>query len=442
IAEGDRIQLGVPLENRETAEYEYEVIKDEWEKIRPFLAQRSDLGKAKNSRTKRKFSVEELETSGSEGPSNSRCKRDRMSCDNEPLDESCGQAEQARRLTEKMDVKLPSGSSEGGGGPVHGMDPVHSKKAVTVPQKDQKGSVLAESWTGLKMLRKSLVDTMKLKVKVQEKQTAVLNVKQKRRKCDQKEILVMEQELQELQNQLCMEQEHQQQQVEELERTFCKEQQKLEGEKSQQGEENLKEQLAQVLQEASDYEFRFGLTHHALMEELNRNKRDFEEIIRAKNKELEETKEEKEKVRAQKEEVLNQMNDVLENELQCTICSEHFIEAVTLNCAHSFCSYCINEWTKRKVECPICRQEIKSKTRSLVLDNCINRMVEKLDVQMKEHRLSLIRERKEKQNVMVKPATDNDNGVPSSTYSIFSMSSCDSEDSEEDSSYGESYYVI
>ncbi|NWI79709.1 RNF8 ligase, partial [Dryoscopus gambensis] len=391
IAEGDRIQLGVPLENRETAEYEYEVIQDEWEKIRPFLAQRSDLGKGKSSRTKRKFSLEELETSASEGPSNSRCKRDR---------------------------------------------------------------ILAESWTGLKMLRKSLVDTMKLKVKVQEKQTAVLNVKQKHRKCDEKEILVMEQELQELQNQLCMEQEHQQQQVEELERTFCKEQQKLEGEKWQQGEENLKEQLAQVLQEASDYESRIAYNvtlitsgmvlfqHRALMEELNRNKKDFEEIIRAKNKELEETKEEKEKVRAQKEEVLNQMNDVLENELQCTICSEHFIEAVTLNCAHSFCSYCINEWTKRKVECPICRQEIKSKTRSLVLDNCINRMVEKLDVETKEHRMTLTRERKEKQNVMVKPATDNDNGVPSSTYSILSRSSCDSEDSEEDSSYSESYYVI
>ncbi|NXA76881.1 RNF8 ligase, partial [Thryothorus ludovicianus] len=440
IAEGDRIQLGVPLENRETAEYEYEVIKDEWEKIRPFLAQRSDLGKAKSSRTKRKFSLEELEMSGSEGPSNSRCKRDRMSCDNEPLDKS----EEARRLTENMDVKLSSpGPSEGDSGPVHG-SPVLSKKAVTVPQKDQKGSGLAESWTGLKMLRKSLVDTMKLKVKVQEKQTAVLNVKQKHRKCDQKEIQVMEQELQELQNQLCMEQEHQQQQVEELERTFCKEQQKLEGE---QGEENLKEQLAQVLQEAT-YNgplITSGmvlLQHRALMEELNRNKRDFEEIIRAKNKELEETKEEKEKVRAQKEEVLNQMNDVLENELQCTICSEHFIEAVTLNCAHSFCSYCINQWTKRKVECPICRQEIKSKTRSLVLDNCINRMVEKLDVEMKEHRLSLIRERKEKQNVMAKPATGNNNGVPSSTFSIFSMSNCDSEDSEQDSSYNESYYVI
>ncbi|NXM23050.1 RNF8 ligase, partial [Ploceus nigricollis] len=447
IAEGDRIELGVPLENRETAEYEYEVIKDEWEKIRPFLAQRSDLGKTKCSRPKRKFSLEELETCESEGPSNSRCKRDRMSCSNEPLDKSWGQAVEAKRLTEKMDVKLPSpGPSEGDSGPVHG-SPVHSKKAVTVPQKDQKGSGLVESWTGLKKLRKSLEDTMKLKVKVQEKQTAVLNVKQKRRKCDQKEILVMEQELQDLQNQLCMEQEHQQQQVEELERTFCKEQQKLEGEKCQQGEENLKEQLAQVLQEATYNGTLITsgmvlLQHHALMEELNRNKKDFEEIIRAKNKELEETKEEKEKVRAQKEEVLNQMNDVLENELQCTICSEHFIEAVTLNCAHSFCSYCINEWTKRKVECPICRQEIKSKTRSLVLDNCINRMVEKLDVEMKEHRLSLIRERKEKQNVMVKPATDSDNGVPSTTYSILSISSCDSEDSEEDSSYSENYYVI
>lgn len=33
-----------------------------------------------------------------------------------------------------------------------------------------------------------------------------------------------------------------------------------------------------------------SLQHHALMEELNRNKKDFEEIIRAKNKELEETK--------------------------------------------------------------------------------------------------------------------------------------------------------
>ncbi|NXP03755.1 RNF8 ligase, partial [Thinocorus orbignyianus] len=430
ITEGDRIQLGVPLENKETAEYEYEVINEEWEKIRPFLAQRSDLGKAKSSRTKRKFCLEESETS--EGPSDSRPKRDRVSYGGEPLGESWGKVEEAKQLAGKMPVKLPSpGPSEQDSGPVHS-GPVHSEKAVSVTPKDQKGCGLAQSWTGLEMLRKTLVDIMKLKVKVQEKQTAVLNVKQKRRKCAQKEILAMEQELQELQDQLYTEQEHHQQQVEELERTFSKEQQKLEPCIFDRVADNGALIISGLIL----------LQHHALMEELNRSKKDFEEIIRAKNKELEETKEEKEKVRAQKEEVLNQMNDVLENELQCMICSEHFIEAVTLNCAHSFCSYCIDEWTKRKVECPICRQEIKSKTRSLVLDNCIDRMVEKLDVAMKEHRLTLIRERKEKQNVLVKPAMDNDGSVTSSISSVFLMSGCDSEDSEEHSYYNESYYII
>nr|XP_042704419.1 E3 ubiquitin-protein ligase RNF8 isoform X3 [Chrysemys picta bellii] len=403
IGEGDHIQLGVPLDNKETAEYEYEVIKEEWEKVSPFLAPRNDqlMGKPKGARTKRKLSLEESEASGAEGPSNSRSKRDRVSCDSEPLGRSCGRAELAKQPTENMDVKLPSPgpSVEEDKATVY-CNPMNSEKAVSLSHKDQKASSLAQSWTGLEMLRKTLGNIMKLKVKVEEKQTAVLSVK-KSRKSGQKEIRVMEQELRELQDQLCTEQEHQQQRVEQLERTFYEEQQQLlEGVKKQQGEENLKEQLAQVLQE-----------------------------------------EEKEKARAQKEEVLSQMNDVLENELQCTICSEHFIEAVTLNCAHSFCSYCINEWMKRKVECPICRREIQSKTRSLVLDNCIDRMVENLNLEMKEHRLALIRERKEKQDVLVNPATDSESSIISSIYSILSMSSYDSDDFEEDSDYDNIYDI-
>lgn len=90
------------------------------------------------------------------------------------------------------------------------------------------------------------------------------------------------------------------------------------------------------------------------------------------------------------------MNDLLENELQCIICSEYFIEAVTLNCAHSFCSFCINEWMKRKVECPICRKDIESRTNSLVLDNCISKMVDNLSSDVKERRSVLIRERRAK----------------------------------------------
>ncbi|KAM9155832.1 E3 ubiquitin-protein ligase RNF8 isoform 2-T2 [Pangshura tecta] len=403
IGERDHIQLGVPLDNKETAEYEYEVIKEEWEKVSPFLAPRNDqlMGKPKGARTKRKLSLEESEASGAEGPSNSRSKRDRVSCDSEPLGRSYERAELAKQPTENMDVKLPSPgpSVEEDKATVY-CNPMNSEKATSLRHKDQKASSLAQSWTGLEMLRQTLGNIMKLKVKVEEKQTAVLRVK-KSRKSGQKEIKVMEQELRELQDQLCTEQEHQQRRVEQLERTFYEEQQQLlEGVKQQQGEENLKEQLAQVLQE-----------------------------------------EEKEKARAQKEEVLSQMNDVLENELQCTICSEHFIEAVTLNCAHSFCSYCINEWMKRKVECPICRREIQSKTRSLVLDNCIDRMVENLNLEMKEHRLALIRERKEKQDVLVNPATDSESSIISSIYSILSMSSYDSDDFEEDSDYDNIYDI-
>ncbi|XP_060100848.1 E3 ubiquitin-protein ligase RNF8 isoform X2 [Heteronotia binoei] len=375
---GDFIQLGVPLKNRETAEYEYTLIKDEWKKVSSFLALKNDqlTEKMKDTRAKRKISLEELDPSSVEGPSNSRSKRDRLASDGDSL----GKSEAVKQPTENMDVVLLSPRPSKKEKKKNHCSVVQVGNAVSPISKDQKVLSLAQSWSGLEEIMKTLAEMTKLKAKMQEKQTAVLNVRQKNKKCTPKDIQVLEQELQDLQEQLCSEQEQQQQRVEQLEKTFCEE---LEGAKEEQGEEKLKEQLAQVL-----------VQHHALMEELSRSKKDFEEIIKAKDRELKETKEEKEKARAQKEEALNQMNDVLENELQCTICSEHFIEAVTLNCAHSFCSYCIREWMKRKVECPICRRTILSKTRSLVLDNCIDRMVENLDDETKHRRLSLIKERK------------------------------------------------
>lgn len=70
------------------------------------------------------------------------------------------------------------------------------------------------------------------------------------------------------------------------------------------------------------------------------------------------------------------------------------LQAVILNCAHSFCSYCINQWRKKKNECPICRQAIQSQTRCLALDNCIDSMVENLSLDMKARRKTLITQRK------------------------------------------------
>uniref|UniRef100_A0A8C7WR43 E3 ubiquitin-protein ligase CHFR n=1 Tax=Oryzias sinensis TaxID=183150 RepID=A0A8C7WR43_9TELE len=153
-------------------------------------------------------------------------------------------------------------------------------------------------------------------------------------------------------------------------------------EKTQQ-EEQMRQQLNDALQEQKKV-----IVEHALSRQA------FEKILSAKNKELEATKEEKERARAQKDEVVTQMTEVLENELQCIICSELFIEAVTLNCAHSFCSYCITQWRKKKEECPICRQAITSQSRCLALDNFIERMMENLSLDVKEKRQSVINERK------------------------------------------------
>ncbi|XP_066095364.1 E3 ubiquitin-protein ligase RNF8 isoform X1 [Saccopteryx bilineata] len=379
VHKGDRIQLGVPLDNKAIAEYEYEVTEDDWVKLSPRLAPTSErmVGKNKGLRTKRKCSLGELEGPEAEGPSHLKSKMSKESCDpSRPL-KSHGKGEAASQASERLGPKSePSESSAGARAPA-------GPAGVLVPHhKKQKASNPPVSQGSLEMFKLTMSRILKLKTEVQEKQVAVLNKKQQPQKGDLKVVVKMEQELQELQSQLCTVQAQQQALVEQLERTFQEGQQRLQGLEKER-EEDLKQQLAQALQE-----------HRALMEELNRSKKDFEAIIRAKNKELEQTKEEKEKVQAQKEEVLSHMNDLLENELQCIICSEYFIEAVTLNCAHSYCSYCINEWMKRKGECPICRKDIKSKTPSLVLDNCVSKIVDTLSSEVKGRRIDLIKRRK------------------------------------------------
>uniref|UniRef100_A0AC11D5Q8 Ring finger protein 8 n=1 Tax=Ovis aries TaxID=9940 RepID=A0AC11D5Q8_SHEEP len=364
IHKGDHIQLGVPLDNKENAEYEYEVTEEDWERIYPCLFPKSDqmMEKNKGLRTKRKFSLDELEGSGAEGPSNLKSKITKLSCEPGQPVKSHGKGKVASQPSEYLDPKLTSFEQSGKTTGAH-VNPGPAK-VIELHHKKKKASNPSASQSNLELFKVTMSRILMLRTQMQEKQVAVLNVKKQTKKGSSKKIVKMEQELQDLQSQLCAEQAQQQARVEQLEKTIQEEQQHLQ--------------------------------YRSLMEELNRSKKNFEAIIQAKDKELEQTKEEKEKVQAQKEEVLSHMNDVLENELQCIICSEYFVEAVTLNCAHSFCSYCINEWMKRKVECPICRKDIKSKTRSLVLDNCISKMVDNLNSEAKERRIVLIRERKGK----------------------------------------------
>ncbi|XP_006882227.1 PREDICTED: E3 ubiquitin-protein ligase RNF8 [Elephantulus edwardii] len=382
IHKGDHIQLGVPVENKENAEYEYEVTEEDWEKIHPCLASKSVqmMEKNKGLRTKRKCSLDDVLGAGAEGPSNSKSKIHKISCEPDHPEMSHVKDEVAIQPSEYLDPKLTSlEPCESTTGAHTSMSP---PKVVAVPHK-KKATNPSVSQSSLEQLKVTMSRILKLKTEVQEKQVAVLNVKKQNQKENSKTVVKMEQELQDLQSQLCVEQTQQQMRMEQLEKTFQEEEEHLQSLEKEQGEEDLKQQLAQALQE-----------HRTLMEELSCSKKNFEAIIQAKNKELEQTKEEKEKVQAQKEEVLNHMNDVLENELQCIICSEYFIQAVTLNCAHSFCSFCIGEWMKRKKECPICRKDITSKTHSLVLDNCISKMVDNLSSEVRERRIILIKERK------------------------------------------------
>ena len=101
------------------------------------------------------------------------------------------------------------------------------------------------------------------------------------------------------------------------------------------------------------------------------------------------TRDESEKVA---ESVLKENRDMLssmQEEFTCVICQELFINAYTLPCAHTFCEWCIKEWmqSKKKKDCPICRKSIASEpVHSLVMDNAISKLVEKLTQEERDAR--------------------------------------------------------
>ncbi|KAK7504137.1 hypothetical protein BaRGS_00004441, partial [Batillaria attramentaria] len=122
---------------------------------------------------------------------------------------------------------------------------------------------------------------------------------------------------------------------------------------------------------------------------------------KALESQLAESRMENEKARADtlsaRDTILQNFAETMETELQCSICSELFIQATSLNCAHAFCALCIRQWLAVKKECPVCRAAVTSQVRSYVLDNYIDCMVEQLSTDLKKRRADLVAERKESQ---------------------------------------------
>jgi len=97
-----------------------------------------------------------------------------------------------------------------------------------------------------------------------------------------------------------------------------------------------------------------------------------------------------------KENVLGKVSDIMDEQLTCSICSELFVKATTLSCAHTFCQHCIKSWNKRRKDCPVCRKPVISMIRSLVLDNFIESMIDNLPTELKNKRKEIIQEREGK----------------------------------------------
>nr|XP_023655522.1 E3 ubiquitin-protein ligase RNF8 isoform X1 [Paramormyrops kingsleyae] len=383
LSVGDSIKLGVPVDGMRV-EFEYVLVRDFLRTLDPFLSSllaKEHSAGSKSRKAKRKFAVEETSA-----PAESQSKLYRCSTSDKLLGRPCPIGSALPASPRSLEAAGPSQVS-----PSTGMSRVLSDGSSGIACVQQHNQ-------NMQMMRNQLLEL--------ERQVAGLQAESPGQ---QEEMSKLLQQQSALHLQLKSLQEAQVHRVNMLEKSFYEEEKRLEMEKKQQ-RESLKKQLENTL-----------LEHRKLIEELKLSRQGFEEILQAKDKELEE----KEKAWAQKQEVVSQMTEVLESELQCIICSELFIEAVTLNCAHSFCLHCIGQWRKRRNECPICRQAIASQSRSLVLDNCIDRVVEKLGTEVRQHRQALLRQREALD--VAAPITPETS--PSSSFLIVSSSDISSSES-------------
>ncbi|KAG8230328.1 hypothetical protein J437_LFUL000599 [Ladona fulva] len=95
-----------------------------------------------------------------------------------------------------------------------------------------------------------------------------------------------------------------------------------------------------------------------------------------------------------KREALSEFANLIEMELQCSICSELFVKATTLSCTHTVCHFCLQQWKQKQRNCPMCRAPIATESHSIVLDSFIDKIVENLSDEMRMRRQQIIEERK------------------------------------------------
>lgn len=151
------------------------------------------------------------------------------------------------------------------------------------------------------------------------------------------------------------------------------EKQKMELENTITGKETEKNKLLQELKQKENIIEKYRFVE-ANQKELEKCLQELRNEINEKDNQLKAQKEITKKVEIDaKQDIIKNM----EEEFNCVICSELFVEATTLPCAHTFCDQCLKSWLKKKKECPFCRRKVKGKAvRSYVLDSIVEKMVE------------------------------------------------------------------
>ena len=96
------------------------------------------------------------------------------------------------------------------------------------------------------------------------------------------------------------------------------------------------------------------------------------------------------------QDMLDNFRELAETQLQCAVCSELFVEAVSVNCGHTFCHYCISQWKKKKANCPVCRADIKQMAACKVLDEYTDKLYDQFVPEGGKQQRKLLKEEREK----------------------------------------------
>lgn len=84
------------------------------------------------------------------------------------------------------------------------------------------------------------------------------------------------------------------------------------------------------------------------------------------------------------------LRNILESEFHCSICHCLLLHPTTLQCSHTFCATCIQQWLPKYPNCPICRKKM---TKQPIRNISLQGVLEKLEMLLSEEDKKERRER-------------------------------------------------